>query len=245
MEWFWAAWYFGQDKRGVSALLLSKLLGRRYETVWNLLQKLRAALAEDEKLFPLEGVVEVDEVYLGGKTTKAHGGRSLRDPRRSLVVGAAERVPVRAGRPGVRGTGTRCGSARLSVVPDASRETLVGFLGRTCGEGTTIASDGWRAYERLGTANLKHLRVVIGNPENASEVLPLVHTLFSNLQTWLAGTFHGVSKKWLSRYVQEFTYRLNRRYRQDQLWHYVLRRAVTRPWVPEANLALVSPQLAA
>lgn len=56
MEWFWAAWAFGQDKRGVSALYLSRVLGRRYETVWRLLHKVRDALAEDPASFPLAGV---------------------------------------------------------------------------------------------------------------------------------------------------------------------------------------------
>ena len=70
VEWFWAGWALGQDKRGVSALHLSRLLGRRYETVWRLLHKVRAALAERPDAFPLLGVVEVDETYTGGKVSK-------------------------------------------------------------------------------------------------------------------------------------------------------------------------------
>jgi hypothetical protein len=244
VDWFWAAWYFAQDKRGVSALHLSRLLERRYETVWRLLHKLRAALAEDDSAFPLEGLVETDEAYLGGKSTKERGGRSLKDPRRALVVCVAERLKSESGKPGVRGTGVHLGAARFAVVPNATKASLVGFLRDVCAEGTEVMSDGWKAYD-LAQTDLGHLRVVVGDPKRASELLPLVHTLFANLQVWIAGTFHGVSKKWLPRYVQEFNYRLNRRYLEGTLWNYVLRRAVRKPWLTNASVPRVSPPLAA
>jgi hypothetical protein len=65
-----------------------------------------------------------------------------------------------------------------------------------------------------------------GRPENASELFPLVHTLFANMKTWINGTFHGVSKTWLPAYVQEFAYRLNRRSQSHDgvLWQFLLRR---------------------
>jgi hypothetical protein len=245
VEWFWAAWCVGQDKRGVSALQLSKMLGRRYETVWRLLHKLRVALAEDDAVFPLHGVVEVDEAYVGGKTTTDRGGRSLKDPRRSLVVAAVERQECRPGNPGVRGTGTRCGAARFSVVDHADAESLVGFVGRVCAKETTVVSDGWRAYDQLGNRDFDHIRIVLGKPEHASEALPLIHTLFSNFEAWLCGTFHGVSKRWLPRYAQEFVYRLNRRHNEPKLWHYILRRAITRTWFPYSSVPAAAPALAA
>jgi hypothetical protein len=245
VEWFWAAWSFAQDKRGVSALHLSRVLGRRYETVWKLLHKVRAALAEDDAQFPLVGTVEVDEAYLGGKSCRGKGGRSLKDHRRALVVGAVERLDLRGRNPGVRGTGAACGSTRFVVAPNASQRTLVSFLQGICSSGTTVATDGWSGYGRLEDVDLGHLRTLVGRPELASEVLPLIHTLFANLRAWVGGTFHGVSRRWLSRYLQEFTYRLNRRYHEKSLWHYVLRRFVTRPWVRGDRLEDAEPALAA
>jgi hypothetical protein len=244
VEWFWAAWYLAQDKRGVSALHLSRVLGRRYETVWRLLHKLRAALSEDDSAFPLEGLVETDEAYLGGKSTKQRGGRSLKDPRRALVVCAAERCRSERGKPGVRGTGVHCGSARFAVVDNAGKNSLVGFLRGVCAAGTQVMSDGWKAYD-LSQTDLGHLRLVVGDPKRASEVLPLVHTLFANLQVWIAGTFHGVSKKWLPRYVQEFNYRLNRRHHEGTLWDYVLRRAISQSWLCNSLIPTANPPLAA
>jgi hypothetical protein len=65
-----------------------------------------------------------------------------------------------------------------------------------------------------------------GRPENASELFPLVHTLFANMKTWINGTLHGVNKTWLPAYVQAFAYRLNRRSQSHDgvLWQFLLRR---------------------
>lgn len=226
VEWFWAAWTLGEDKRGVSALRLSKMLGRRYETVWRLMHKLRTALGEDDSAFPLRGVVEVDECYLGAPAGKGHGGRSLKDHRRSLVVAAIERIEADEGHPGVRGTGLVAGAARFAVVPNAGGDSLVSFVKSVCAAGTTVVSDGWSGYTGLAPAGLCHQPVVVGAGVNASLLLPLVHTMFGNLQAWLNGTFHGVSRRWLPRYTQEFTWRFNRRQHAGSLWHYMLRRAV-------------------
>lgn len=246
VEWFWAAWALSQDKRGVSALQLSKQLGRRYETVWQLLHKLRAALDEDDKAFPLQGVVEVDEVYLGGKAPAGKGGRSLADPRRSLVACAVERRETAEGEPGIRGTGIRAGAARFIALPAANREGLQGFLKAVCASGAMVRSDGWSGYSGLPMRGLGHQRVVVGSDSaRASELLPLVHTLFSNLRAWLDGTFHGVSRKWLPRYLQEFRWRFNRRVQEPRLWCYLLRRAMRKPWRTQAELPTVAPALQA
>lgn len=232
VEWFWTAWAFAQDKRGVSALQLSRVLGRRYETVWRLLHKVRDALAEDSSAFPLEGIVEVDETYTGGKTSKGKGGRSLADPRRGLVILATERKQTKAGNAGIRGTGLCCGNTRMAVVDSAGATELLGFLTRVCARGTSVITDGWSGYRAAGNRGLEHIRLVEGRPENASELFPLVHTLFANMKAWISGTFHGVSKTWLPAYVQEFTYRLNRRHsiEEGDLWQFALRRLMRSSW---------------
>lgn len=242
VEWFWAAWMLAQDKRGVSALMLARVLDRRYETVWRLLHKLRAALAEDPAAFPLEGVVEVDETYTGGKTSKGKGGRSLSDHRRALVVLVTERKEVPNLRGGIRGSGFVCGDTRMRVVDSAGASPLLGFVKEVCATGTTVVSDGWSAYGKATAAGFVHDRQVEGKPENASALFPLVHTLFANMKTWINGTFHGVGKTWLPAYVQEFTYRLNRRAQvgEGNLWSYVLRRLMRGGWIPwdERNKAV-------
>ncbi len=234
VEWFWAAWALGQDKRGVSALQLSRMLGRRYETVWRLLHKVRGALDEDSGAFPLQGAVEIDETYTGGKVSKGRGGRCLDDPRRSVVGLAVERKPVGEGDAGVRGAGVRCGSARMEVLNSASGSDLVAFVEASVAASAAVRTDGWSGYLSAGAARFDHQRLVEGAPENAGVLFPLVHTVFANFKAWLNGTPHGVSSTWLPAYVTEFTYRFNRRAHTHAggLWRFVLRRLATREWRP-------------
>ena len=116
-----------------------------------------------------------------------------------MVVGAVE----------ARGRG--CGRTRLKVVPDASARSLSGFV-RSCVEpGAIVRTDGWQGYAPLGDLGYRHHAQTQGTPKQAAVVLPRIHQVFGNLQTWLRGTHHGVSNKHLPTYLDEFTFRFNRR----------------------------------
>ena len=84
--------------------------------------------------------------------------------------------------------------------------------------------------------SFRHYSIVQDGGKNADAVLPIVHVLFSNVKTWLNGTFHGVSAKHLSRYAREWNYRFNRRRRIANLTDFLLRRAVTRPTITYRQL---------
>ncbi len=125
-KWFLAAWWMARDKRGVSALLLSRELGLRYETAWLMAHKLRHALTERPE-FSLEGLVEVDESYYGGRGKPESRGRSLANPNKSLLVMAVEKRPVGPGK-GIKASGfvrrfqgLRRTSRRLSAPPRRPR----------------------------------------------------------------------------------------------------------------------------
>ncbi len=108
-----AAWWMARDKRGVSALLLARELGLRYETAWLMAHKLRHALTERPE-FPLQGLVEVDESYYGGRGKPESRGRSLANPNKSLLVMAVEKRPVGPGK-GIKASGFVAGHARLAA----------------------------------------------------------------------------------------------------------------------------------
>ncbi|MCP5056080.1 MAG: transposase [bacterium] len=76
----------------------------------------------------------------------------------------------------------------------------------------------------LGSPEEDHDPVAQGEPANAAEILPWAHVVISNLKTWLRGTFHGVSHKHLRRYLAEFSYRFDRRWREGELFGFVLQR---------------------
>ena len=92
---------------------------------------------------------------------------------------------------------------------------------------TTMRTDGFQGYRRLGSEGVRHERLVRGSdPTRAGEILPWSHKIFGNLKTWLRGTFHGVSRKHLQRYLDEFVYRFDRRWQEIEMFGFVLRRAV-------------------
>ncbi len=221
--WFLAIFFLGRHKTGISALQLQKDLGLgSYKTAWMLLHKLRSALGERASQ-RLVGLVEADESYVGARRERGAPGRTLR--RKSLVAAAVEN------------RGERAGSLRLAVVPNASQGELGPFVrGGIDQARATVRTDGWRGYGDLKTHGAQHRPVVQGDPARAAKLLPWSHTVFGNLKGWLHGTFHGVSRKHLPRYLQEFVYRFNRRWLEHDLFFYVLRRAVQGEPLPYSQL---------
>jgi transposase-like protein len=195
--WFWAAYLVATHTPGLSALQLQRQLGiDRYETAWAMLHKLRRAMVRPGREL-LKAHVEVDETYLGGPEAGLRGGRQLLD--KALVVAAVE----------VRGSAS--GRVRLQVVPDASRASLTGFVKAHVEPGAIVVTDGWPAYAPLAGLGYRHRPHTQGDPKRAEKLLPRVHRVFGNLKTWLLGTHHGVGNQHLQVYLNEFTFRFNRR----------------------------------
>lgn len=195
--WFWAAYLVATHTPGLSALQLQRQLGiARYETAWALLHKLRRAMVRPER-DPLTGEVEVDESYVGGPEVGLRGGRQLGD--KALVVAAVE----------VRGQGS--GRVRLQVIPDASAPSLTGFVQANVARGTVVRTDGWAGYAPLAEMGYRHRPRAQRDPHRAAKLSPRVHRVFGNLKTWLRGTHHGVGNQHLQVYLDEFTFRFNRR----------------------------------
>jgi len=202
-QWFWAAYLMTMDKRGVSALLLQRQFGLScYETAWMLLHKLRRAMVNAARE-PLHGEVEVDETWVGGEQAGLRGSRQLKGRRAALVLVAVER----------RGRGS--GRVRMEAIPDFKSSTIIPFLHENVSPGSTIHTDGLKSFSGLTEAGFKHiartqsLRSALR--KGAQSAVPLADRAIGNLQQWLIGTYHGVSKPQLQVYLDEFVFRHNRR----------------------------------
>jgi transposase-like protein len=196
--WFWAAYLMSTHTPGISASQLQRQLGiTRYETAWLILQKLRRAMVAPERA-PLRGEVEVDEAFVGGRNGARRGGRDRTG--KVLTAVAAE----------VRGPGT--GRIRLQVLQDASGPSLQAFLTATVAPGATVHTDGWAGYQSLPRAGYDHRPTKQRwRSADRQKILPRAHRTISNLKTWLDGTHHGTSARHLQTYLDEFTFRHNRR----------------------------------
>lgn len=196
--WFLSMWFVTSQKNGVSALGLQRVLGLgSYETAWTWLHKLRRAMVRPGRDL-LTGEVEIDETIVGGPE-KGRKGRAIEE--KALVVIAAEK------------RGRAIGRIRMRRIEEASAATLLAFIHETVAPGTTVHTDGWKGYNGLEAAGYPHRVSVISTlPEQAHELMPRVHNVASLLKRWLMGTLQGgIQKRHLDYYLDEFTFRFNRR----------------------------------
>jgi transposase-like protein len=200
--WFWAAYLMTTDKRGISALLLQRQLGlRRYETAWMLLHKLRRAMVNAARE-PLHGDVELDDTWVGGPQAGLRGSRQLKGRKAAIVVAAVEN------------RGRVSGRVRMAVIPNFKQTTMIEFVKHHLSPGSTVVTDGLKGFEDLQAAGVRHVRRTQPRPsalrKGAASVVPLADRAIGNLQQWLIGTYHGVSKAQLQVYLDEFVFRHNR-----------------------------------
>lgn len=196
--WFQAMWWVTSQKTGVSALGLQQVLGLgSYKTAWTWLHKMRRAMVRPGR-DRLSGRVEVDETYLGGPEG---GVRGRQTEKKALIVIAAQE------------DGRGIGRIRMRRIPDASAESLVPFVEEAVEPGSVVHSDGWLGYGPLASKGYIHeVSCLRGNERSPSELLPRVHRAVSLLKRWLMGTHQGaVSHEHLDYYLDEFTFRFNRR----------------------------------
>lgn len=202
-QWFWAAYLMTTDKRGVSALFIQRQLGlRRYETAWMMLHKLRRAMVNAARE-PLHGDIEVDDTWIGGPQAGIKGSRQLKDRRAVPVLVAVERREDRSGR------------IRFVVLPDFTAAAMNAIIQTHVAAGSTVYTDGLGAFTGLKAAGYRH--IALKQPlrsalrKGTASVVPLADRVVGNLQNWLIGTHHGVSRPQLQAYLDEFVFRHNRR----------------------------------
>lgn len=219
--WFAAMWFVCAQKNGVSALGLQRVLGfGSYETAWAWMHKLRRAMVRpDRDLLGGDGVaVEIDQTFIGGRT---QGRSSARYANKAEVAIAVERQHPRG-----------LGRVRLRHIDLEDRKRELFSFTQTCvAHGTIVYTDGDRAYRDITRRlQLRHEPIVmISSPSPAHEVLPAVHQVASLLKRWLAGTLHdGQSDTHLGYYLDEFTFRFNRRTSRSRglLWYRLVQQAV-------------------
>jgi transposase-like protein len=210
--WFWAAYLVASHTAGLSATQFQRQLGlSRYETAFQILHKLRAGMVrpDRDRIGGVKGQhVEVDETWIGGATRGE--GRGVHN--QTLVVAAVE-VRQKADSTKARRGGRYAGRLRMDVVPNRSARALCGFVEKAVEPGAMVITDAAPSYATLTERGYAHLPVVeAGDAQVAEEYLPIVHLIFSNLKSWLRGRHHGVSQKHLQAYLNEFTFRFNRRF---------------------------------
>jgi transposase-like protein len=196
-KWFVAAWLLCTQKTGVSAKTLQRELKVGYKTAWLMLQKLRQATVRAERSL-LRGTIEVDESYVGGEESGIMGRQLVG---KALVVIAVEL------------DGKKVGRIRLRHVPDASSNSLLGFITDCVERGAKVHTDDWNGYNGVEAAGYSHrVTPISGDPQRALKFFPHVHLVASLFKRWLGATHQGrVHSQHLQAYLDEYAFRFNRR----------------------------------
>lgn len=224
-QWFRAIWYVTSQKNGASALGLQRVLGlRTYVTAWSWLHKLRRAMVRPGR-DGLRGTVEIDETYLGGLEEGVAGRQT---ERKALIAVAAEE------------DGNGIGRIRLQHIPDASACSLHTFVLESVEGGSTLHTDGWEGYNGIEVFGYKRkITVLRGRKKKAHQLMPRVHRVASLLKRWILGTHQGaISHEHLEYYLDEFTFRFNRRTSRSRgkLFYRLLQQALQTGPVPGSAL---------
>lgn len=200
--WLWAMYLFVTDKRGCSAMYISKVLNLPYKTAWFLLQRLRSAMSERENQYLLDGIVELDDTYIGTPDKNAKRGRGT--TKMKIVVAVSKNDN---GRPQF---------AKMQVVPNLKGITIGKFAKKNIVEGAIVETDGYNSL-RKPLAD-KYMHVFETFKEDGS-MLKWLHTIISNAKAFVGGTYHGMERKHVQLYLNEFCYRFNRRFVDNLFKH--------------------------
>ena len=206
--WFAAAWYITNQKQGVSALGLQRVLGlNSYQTAWAMLHRFRRAMLRPNRDL-LCGTVEVDEVFLALSRRDTENPRpppGSKSHNRSHLVAVAVAIEVHEPK--------GFGRIRLQRIAGPNIGTIVPFVQENIAPGSIVRTDGSAIYATLKDNGFKHdPHVILGSKVPAHEPLPGVHRIAALIKRWFLGTHQGaVDPRHVDYYLDEFTFRFNRR----------------------------------
>lgn len=225
--WFRAAWEITSQKYGANALGLQRVLGLgSYETAWAWLHKFRRAMVRPGR-DRLSGTIEVDESYVGGPEAGLSGRKTVKKAIVAIAVELTEEETI--------------ARIRLRHVPDVSADSLIPFLEEVVEPGSTIRTDGWKSYGSLPSRGYQHDVTVLSHTDQPAHIVfPSVSRVAALLKRWILGTLQGgIASEHLNSYLDEFTFRFNRRASKARglLFYRLLQYAVQVPPVTTEQLA--------
>ena len=210
--WFWAAHLMATHSNGMSARQFEDHLGLTYKTAWLLTQKLRRSMVDPNRE-PLEGVVEVDQTEIPFRADDAFFDPD--EPGKILIAGAVEVIDrdtnkANPRRKHAKYLDTRSGRIRLAMIANNSAASIEAFVKANVKRGTTLLTDGHASFPGL-SGDYRHDPRVVGKMAG-HVVLPWIHRVFALLKRWSLGTYHGLRRKHIDTYLEEFVFRYNRRF---------------------------------
>ncbi len=205
LKWFWAIFRMISDKRGIFGLDISYKVGVTYKTAWGMLHKIRLAMAARDSHYQLAGLIQVDDAFLKGGLSKGGDKRGRGTSKVPVLVMAAIKNDAFT-------------FAKMNVVGHVDSETIKDSLKNNVVHSQIIKTDGFPAYNVAKKIGHQHISEVVYPVDEKPDFafLKWINIVVSNAKAFILGTYHGVQKKHLQKYLNEYCYRLNRRWWRDQ-----------------------------
>ena len=212
VKWFWAIYLVATDKRGLSALALSRKIDIGLKCAWTMLHKIRKAMEARDAEYQLAGLIQVDDAFFNGGVKKGGDKRGRGTSKVPVLVMAATKDETIT-------------FARMEVLEKVDGDHIKAVLEKRVVGGQSIKTDGLPAFNVAKEIGHEHIPIVVypkkGEPNY--DALKWVNILVSNAKAFILGTYHGVMEKHLQKYLDEFCYRFNRRFWPGQGFDRLLR----------------------
>ena len=231
--WLYAMFLMTMTKKGISALELQRQLGhKRYEPIWAMAHKIRATMGLRDENYEFDGVVEIDDAFFKTHTDqedKDEPTKRGRGSQRQTGVLVMAKVDPKVGRPKKNKKSSSFRYVKMVVIPDSSSETMNANIAMMTNSKTIAKTDGWRGFAKIKDVSSKHIKKVVP-PSEASKVLPWVHTMISNAKRNFLGINHNIKAEYLQGYLDEFCYKVNRRYFGQDLFERLISISLEDTW---------------
>ncbi len=213
-KWFYAMYLMGSTRCGISAKQIQRETGVTYKTAWRMFRQIRSLLSEEGMQLEGPTTVEVDEMYVGGRVKR---NRAIEKPK-TPVLGAVER---------------KGGRVIARVAADTTKPTLHGFIKEYVLPGSVVFTDDYPSYDGVEGPNYRHYRIRHSEKVYVTGSRGQIHTqtiegFWSLVKRGISGVYHSVSKKYLQTYLDEYSFRYNRRDQGNLIFTSILQRVFER-----------------
>ena len=218
-KWYLAMAFMSFSKKGISATELQRQLGHsRYESVWSMMHKIRKAMGKRDGLYELAGMIEFDEGYFETeiKSRERENLKRGRGSKRQVNVAVmAESIPLEDIKTGK--VSKQCRYFKMKVLESHESKEVDNVIENNLNEKSIVFSDKSTSYVDIA----KYIDIHImekSTKETTTKTLPWAHIAISNAKRNFLGIYHKIKGKYLQLYLDEFCYKLNRRYFGDKLF---------------------------
>jgi transposase-like protein len=218
--WFWIIFMVSRDKRGHSALAISKIMDVSYYCAYSILHKIRKAMKDRDSNYSLSKFILVDDAYFGGLTKGKRGRGTSKTPVFIALSTDENNNPQ---------------FVKMKVLKDITKDEITKVANSIIEGGSIIRTDKLRSYFGLDE-NFVHDNELEDSYDISVEPFHWIHTIISNAKAFIQGTYHGISKKYLQSYLDEFCYRFNRRFFEKELFGRLVNACISSNFISIAEL---------